>query len=89
MFHWHKETKDYTLGNINQQSLSEIWHGPAMAAFRRAHTTMTFEEHPVCQKCDLWDAYTNVWERAADGGFQYSRIKVMDWIRRAPEYRGA
>lgn len=89
MFHWYKETKDVVVGNINQQSLEEIWQGPLFKDFRRSHLKLDFKNYEKCQSCDLWDAYTNVWEKMPSGEFQKSTVKLADYLSAPPEYRGA
>src|ERR1700683_3578710 len=43
--------ENYTLGDATQQSLREIWHGPAYQAFRRAlHSN---KPQPACANCGL------------------------------------
>ena len=88
MFHWHSETKEHRIGNINEQSLREIWGGGAFKAFREAHLSMRLDDYPVCQKCDLWDAYTNIWKNDGGEGPRYSRVRVSDFFKTAPDHRG-
>ena len=43
--------ENYTLGDATQQSLREIWHGPAYQSFRRAlHSN---KPQPACANCGL------------------------------------
>jgi len=39
------------VGNVAEQSLAEIWTGPAMKALRRLHREGRYQENPVCHKC--------------------------------------
>ncbi|MDJ0785160.1 MAG: SPASM domain-containing protein [Myxococcota bacterium] len=89
MFHWYEEAKDLVVGNINDATLEEIWASDRFAEFRDAHRRLDFEKYPVCSTCDLWDAYTDVWTRTPDGGFEYSRLRPGDFLEPAPESRGA
>jgi radical SAM protein with 4Fe4S-binding SPASM domain len=43
---------EMTLGNVMNQSLEEIWHGPAMQEIRDAHLSRRLEKFPLCAKCD-------------------------------------
>lgn len=88
MFHWHEETYKKPVGNINEQSLEEIWASREFRKFREAHLNLDLEDYPVCQKCNLWQAYTNVWEEGPDGKFSYNRVRIKDFLARAPEQRG-
>jgi MoaA/NifB/PqqE/SkfB family radical SAM enzyme len=87
MFHWHSETKPIKIGNINDKSLKEIWQDSEFRKFREAHRTQKLDDYPVCQSCDGWAAYTDVWKREA-GRFSYEKVKLRDFLRRAPEHRG-
>ncbi len=44
----------YVLGDLNRQSLTEIWQGPQMTALREAHRAGEYSIHPMCEKCDEW-----------------------------------
>lgn len=88
-FNWHKTEKDsMVIGNINDQTLQEIYASEKMQSFREAHLNQELESNPVCQKCDLWSAYTNVWE--VDGNsFKPAPLKVVDFFTPAPsDHRG-
>jgi MoaA/NifB/PqqE/SkfB family radical SAM enzyme len=87
MFHWNKDAKDRTVGNINEKSLREIWREPAFLAFRKAHLEQKLDEYPLCQTCDGWAAYTNVWDRT-NAGFAYAPVRARDFLERAREQRG-
>ncbi len=41
-----------TLGDIRQQSLEEIWNGPAMIGMRRQHVLGQHRSIPLCRHCD-------------------------------------
>jgi radical SAM protein with 4Fe4S-binding SPASM domain len=45
---WNKKTKT---GNVREQSLKEIWNGPALREFRRMHLEGRREEHESCRNC--------------------------------------
>ena len=47
---WEEE---FALGNINQQSLDEIWHGKRMNAFRKA--MLQDQKMPHCERCYIKD----------------------------------
>ncbi len=87
MFHWHPETKDKKIGNINEKSLREIWSDPEFRKFRRAHRTLDLDDYPICKSCDAWAAYTNVWERTGET-FSYAPVRPRDFLRPAPSHRG-
>jgi MoaA/NifB/PqqE/SkfB family radical SAM enzyme len=48
------------LGNVNDTSIADIWHGAELARRRRAHLSGRFETLAVCDACEDW--------RLADGG---------------------
>lgn len=61
---WAHITK---LGDVKEQSLSELWNGKKFTAFRRQHLLGRREFHPLCGKCvtleycnvDMIDAYAD------------------------------
>ncbi len=44
----------YVLGDLNRQSLTEIWQGNQVNALRQAHRAGEYSLHPMCEKCDEW-----------------------------------
>ncbi len=43
----------YSLGNINDSTLLEIWNGKAMQQLRRKLSSGVIKEIPLCSRCDL------------------------------------
>jgi len=39
------------VGNLNSQSLTDIWNGPMMRNLRLLHSRGRYQEHPVCREC--------------------------------------
>ena len=87
MFHWHPGTKDARIGNINEKPLREIWGDPEFRRFRAAHRSLELGDYPVCDSCEHWSAYTDVWDRTP-GGFSFAPVRLRDLFTRAPEHRG-
>lgn len=49
---WKKET---TIGNLNQQSISEVWHGAILNSIRQKHLNCDFNDaHQTCTFCNDW-----------------------------------
>lgn len=42
------------VGDVNNQSIREIWNGPKYTALRKKHLQGMRSEYSVCAKCDLW-----------------------------------
>ena len=42
------------MGNVNQQSIEEIWKGPGFQEVRELHRTHAWDRHPLCRGCDDW-----------------------------------
>jgi MoaA/NifB/PqqE/SkfB family radical SAM enzyme len=47
-------TEQFSMGNLSEQSLREIWHGPAYRAFRQRHAE---GREAACRKCIYKQAY--------------------------------
>lgn len=88
MFHWHLESKDQVVGNINDNTLQEIWASETFKKFRESHLSLDFESYPICKTCDLWDAYTNIWSKSPNGHFTYSRTQLSDYFSISRQHRG-
>lgn len=88
MFQWHRESKDMILGNIKSRSLREMWASPEFKAFRDDHLNMRLEKHPVCQKCDSWSNYTNIFDENQDGTYRYDGVGPADFWTVSKTYRG-
>jgi radical SAM protein with 4Fe4S-binding SPASM domain len=64
------EKLENRIGNITTQSLSKLWYGEKMDAWRLAHVEGRFAESgPLCDRCN-W--------RSAGG---YPPEKAADWLR--------
>ena len=88
MYNWDKVSKEIVVGNVNRQSLEQIWASKLFQHFRDAHLNFEFEEYKACKNCDAWDAYTNVWEKDENGKFNYSKLRAKDFNKKVYEYRG-
>lgn len=47
---WNKGTK---VGNLREETLGEIWNGPALREFRRMHIERRRHENPSCRNCNF------------------------------------
>jgi len=45
------------LGNVNEQSIQEIWNSQEYEKVRRMHETACFSDDIVCKNCDHWQVY--------------------------------
>lgn len=87
-FHWHKSTiDDMVIGNINDSSLSEIWYTKKFKVFRSAHLKLELHDYPVCEQCNLWAGYTNIWQRE-NNIYNYPATGIGDFFTKSPEHRG-
>ncbi len=54
---------DQIIGDLNRQSLLEVWNGPPMQALRAAQVNGRLEEYPLCAGCDaIWQDGTKSWD---------------------------
>jgi len=64
---WNEE---HVVGDLRQQTLREIWHGPELARARRLHARGRGDGIPICAKCNLWRPVQpgmKLWSRPARG----------------------
>tara|TARA_R110000782_G_scaffold243386_4_gene329987 strand:+ start:40169 stop:41188 length:1020 start_codon:yes stop_codon:yes gene_type:complete len=52
-------TQDYdavaNMGDVNKQTILEIWRGPAFEQLRKAHATGNRNDYKMCQGCQVYD----------------------------------
>jgi MoaA/NifB/PqqE/SkfB family radical SAM enzyme len=48
---WNEE---HVVGDLNTQTLQEIWHGTVLREARRLHRQLQGEQLPLCAKCNSW-----------------------------------
>lgn len=41
------------MGNLNTQSLHEVWHGKTYTKLRALHESGRWDEHPICRTCEV------------------------------------
>lgn len=88
-FHWYEKEKDsMVIGNINKNTLTEIWNQEMFVKFREDHLNMNLKDHPVCQKCNHWAAYTNIWKEDSKDKWSYDSVKLGDYLKPSEEQRG-
>ncbi|MBE0429225.1 MAG: radical SAM protein [Thermoleophilia bacterium] len=55
------------IGDVNGQTIEEIWKGPEFEHFRRLHKQGRFSEIDLCRDCNYWAYTRNVWYPAGKG----------------------
>lgn len=58
---WNEE---YVVGDMNRESLKEIWHGKALRLARDAHARRRGNDLEICRKCNYWKnpkQFTRLW----------------------------
>lgn len=48
---WNEE---HIVGDLNTQTIAEIWHGPALTEVRRKHVASQGGDLALCAKCNNW-----------------------------------
>ncbi len=48
------------LGDINTQTLVEIWHGQRIKALRALHLAGAYQDITLCAKCNVWSLYPDI-----------------------------
>jgi len=49
------------IGDVNNQSIEEIWKGPELARYRQLHKQGRWHEIELCRECNYWAYTRNVW----------------------------
>ncbi|MEE8587612.1 MAG: radical SAM protein [Acidobacteriota bacterium] len=63
-------------GNVNQQSIEELWNSPQMQRMREAHLSGDLSEYPDCQDCHAPNPRLPV----ILGTFMIDMFKIRQWI---------
>mgnify|MGYP000583689921 CR=1 FL=1 len=53
----HDWAREYPLGDVNSQSIREIWQGEKYHAVRLMHFKGKWDDEPTCKNCDHWQMY--------------------------------
>jgi len=65
-------TNEQIVGDLNEDSLSDIWNGPEFQAIRRAHVSGQLDDYSLCRNCDaIWQDDGKMWS-----GFGMARSLV-------------
>ncbi len=48
------------MGNVNNNTIEEIWNNGAFKKFRRAHLNLDFKDYPICRECTGWQVDANI-----------------------------
>ncbi|MBS3096743.1 radical SAM protein [Candidatus Woesearchaeota archaeon] len=54
-------SEDGIIGDVNKQSLAEIWNGYTIRKYREMHLNGEFDKLPVCKNCNDWANLPNIW----------------------------
>ena len=52
--------RDLVIGDLRNESLTEIWKGEKMEHYRRLHLKGKAHTMPVCDKCEIWSEYPDI-----------------------------
>ncbi len=66
--HWNGDVSiccdDYNrkalLGNIERQTMHQIWTGEKIKHYRKLHLQGKYNKIPVCENCDVWNIYSDL-----------------------------
>ncbi len=53
---WNRQ-KPHLIANINDASISEVWHSAKYEEIRDCHRSGQFDKEPLCEHCDHWKMY--------------------------------
>lgn len=70
------------LGNINKQTLEEIWHGKRIKEVRERLLGGRYSEEPMCENCNVWALFPNIWKpnEYKEGVFTGKRYLDMPYL---------
>lgn len=48
------------IGNVKNDSLSKIWQNDLINKYRQNHLANNYKDIPLCDKCDVWNTYPDI-----------------------------
>ncbi len=57
------------IGDVNDQTIEEIWKGPEFERFRNLHKQGRWQEIDLCRDCNYWAYTKNVWYQSSRKGW--------------------
>ncbi len=57
------------IGDVNEQTIEEIWKGPRFEYYRKLHKQGCWREIDLCRDCNYWAYTRNVWYQAPRKGW--------------------
>jgi len=65
MIHWNGDfsiccddwDRKAVLGNVNNQSIHDIWNSPKLKEFRKLHLSGQCDRIALCKNCNVWAEY--------------------------------
>ena len=78
--------RETNLGNVFNDGVSNVWHGPELQRIREIHESNDYEKYKFCQNCDQWAGFKiteekeekNLLIRGNDFTTYYNRIDALD-----------
>jgi radical SAM protein with 4Fe4S-binding SPASM domain len=52
--------RDLIVGDLNHESLADIWHGERMEQYRCLHREGKAHTLPTCDRCEIWAEYPDI-----------------------------
>ncbi|MBI5749432.1 MAG: radical SAM protein [Nitrospinae bacterium] len=52
---------DEIIGNVNKQTLSEIWQNEKLYRYRKYHLLGEYDKIPICKDCNYWQEAPDIW----------------------------
>ncbi len=57
------------IGDVNQQSIEEVWKSPEFESYRMLHKQGRWDEIDLCRDCNYWAYTRNIWYPKPGGGW--------------------
>lgn len=57
------------IGDLNEQTIKEVWNGPELARYRQLHKEGKWDQIDLCRNCNYWAYTKNVWHHVPGKGW--------------------
>ncbi len=65
------------VGDVNQQSLKEIWDGKGISQYRLTHINHLWQQVPLCKDCNIWQNQSPVWNRHMEKKYRLNALSTL------------
>lgn len=67
-----------TVGDVNNQSLKEVWDGKDISQYRLSHLDHLWQQIPLCNDCNVWHNQVPLWNRRMENKYRQHALRALN-----------